>query len=93
MNFNILDVLPDDINNIDLTRSYVYVLELNNKHYYVGRTSNFLQRMNEHFTGLGAKYTKKYKPTKIIEVNEEINVYDERDKTLEYMNLYGYENV
>lgn len=93
MNFNILDVLPDDINNIDLTRSYVYVLELNNKHYYVGRTSNFLQRMNEHFTGVGAKYTKKYKPTKIIEVNEEINVYDERDKTLEYMNLYGYENV
>lgn len=82
-----------NIDNIDLTRSYVYVLELEDNRYYVGRTSNFIQRMNEHFTENGALYTKKYKPIKIKEVVEEKTCYDERDKTLEYMETYGWENV
>lgn len=96
MAYNIpLSILDNDINidNIDITRSYVYVLELEDKHYYVGRTSNFVQRMNEHFTNNGALYTKKYKPIKIKEVVEEKTCYDERDKTLEYMEIYGWENV
>uniref|UniRef100_A0A6C0IA65 GIY-YIG domain-containing protein n=1 Tax=viral metagenome TaxID=1070528 RepID=A0A6C0IA65_9ZZZZ len=89
---SILDKIIN-IDNIDLTRSYVYVLELEDKRYYVGRTSNFIQRMNEHFTENGALYTKKYKPIKIKEVVEEKTCYDERDKTLEYMETYGWENV
>lgn len=93
MSFNILDVITENINNIDLTRSYIYVLKLIDERYYVGRTSNFMQRMNEHFNGMGSEYTKKYKPIKIIEVTEEINITDERDKTLEYMKMYGYEKV
>lgn len=82
-----------DIDNLDLTRSYVYVLELENGRYYVGRTSNFIQRMNEHFKEGGALYTKKYRPIKIKEVIAEKTKYDERDKTLEYMEKYGWENV
>lgn len=82
-----------DIDNLDLTRSYVYVLELENGRYYVGRTSNFIQRMNEHFKEGGALYTKKYRPIKIKEVVVEKTKYDERDKTLEYMDKYGCENV
>lgn len=93
MEFNILDYLSDDIGNIDLTRSYVYVLKLEDERYYVGRTSNFMQRMNEHFTLRGSEYTKKYKPIKVVEVIEEKDTHDERDKTLEYMKKYGYEKV
>lgn len=93
MQFNILDYLLDNIGNIDLTRSYVYVLKLEEERYYIGRTSNFMQRMKEHFTGFGSEYTKKYKPLNIIEVIEEKNEYDERDKTLEYMKIYGFEKV
>jgi predicted GIY-YIG superfamily endonuclease len=93
MQFNILDYLSDDIGNIDLTKSYVYVLKLEDDRYYVGRTSNFMQRMKEHFTYGGSEYTKKYKPIKIVEVFEEKDTYDERDKTLEYMQKYGYEKV
>ena len=93
MNCNILDVISENITNIDLTRSYVYVLELVDDHYYVGRTSNFIQRMNEHFNGMGSEYTKKYKPVRVIEVIEEKNITDERDKTLEYMKIYGHEKV
>jgi len=49
--------------------------------------------MEEHFTSKGAKYTKKYKPLKIVEIKEEQTKTDERNTTLKYMNLYGYEKV
>lgn len=93
MQFNIVDVLDDSIDNIDLTKSYVYVLELEDNRYYIGRTSNFIQRMKDHFIEGGSIYTKKYKPIKIKEVIEETSCCGERDKTLEYMELYGWENV
>jgi predicted GIY-YIG superfamily endonuclease len=95
MAFNILSVIDNELNidNIDLTKNYVYVLELEDNRYYVGRTSNFIQRMNEHFTSNGSIYTKKYKPIKIKEIFEEKTPFDERDKTLEYMEKYSWEKV
>lgn len=82
-----------DVSLLDITKSYIYVLELVEERYYVGRTCNFIQRMEEHFTGEGSIYTKKYKPIKIIEVIEEKTKYDERDKTLEYMDMYDWKKV
>ena len=66
-----ISLIDDNIENIDLTKNYVYVLELEDERYYVGRTCNFAQRMGEHFGGNGSIYTKKYKPLKIKEVVEE----------------------
>jgi predicted GIY-YIG superfamily endonuclease len=82
-----------DINNLDLTKNYVYVLELEDNRYYIGRTSNIVQRMQEHFNGNGSVYTSKFKPIKIVEVNEELTLEDERNKTLEYMELYDWKKV
>ena len=95
MAFNISSVIDNELNidNIDLTKNYVYVLELEDNRYYVGRTSNFIQRMNEHFTSNGSIYTKKYKPIKIIEIVEEKTPFDERDKTIEYMKKYSWEKL
>jgi predicted GIY-YIG superfamily endonuclease len=93
LSFNILDCLDDNIDNLDLTKKYIYVLKLVEDRYYVGRTSNFLKRMEEHFTTGGAIYTKKYKPLKIIEVVEELTNEDERLKTLEVMEKSGWEKV
>jgi predicted GIY-YIG superfamily endonuclease len=95
MAFNILSAIDNELNidNIDLTKNYVYVLELEDNRYYVGRTSNFMQRMNEHFTSKGSIYTKKYKPIKIKEIIEEKTLFDEKDKTLEYMKKFGWEKV
>jgi len=91
--FNILDCFDDNIDNIDLTKNYIYVLKLNEDRYYVGRTSNILRRMEEHFTNNGAVYTKAYKPIKVIEVEEEKSRDDERIKTLQIMEKYGWEKV
>lgn len=91
--FNILDCFDDNISNLDITKNYVYVLKLIEERYYVGRTGNILRRIEEHFTSNGSKYTMKYNPLKVIEIEEELTSYDERNKTLEYMKKYGYEKV
>lgn len=93
MHLNILDCFDDNISNLDITKNYIYVLKLIEERYYVGRTSNILKRIEEHFTVGGSLYTKKYKPIKVIEVCEEISNDDERLKTLEIMDKYGWENV
>jgi predicted GIY-YIG superfamily endonuclease len=91
--FNILSCFDDSIDNLDITKYYIYVLELIDNRYYVGRTGNILKRIEEHFTGCGAIYTMKYNPIKVIEVVEELTKKDERNKTLEMMSKYGWEKV
>ena len=93
ISFNILDCFDDNIDNLDITKYYIYVLKLVDDRYYVGRTGNILRRIEEHFTGIGAIYTMKYKPIKVIEVTEELTKQDERNKTLEVMTKYGWEKV
>lgn len=93
VSFNILNCFDDNIDNLDITRYYIYVLELIDNRYYVGRTGNILRRIEEHFTGCGSIYTIAYNPIKVIEVTEELTKEDERNKTLEIMSKYGWEKV
>lgn len=93
VSFNILECFDENICNLDITRNYIYVLQLVDDRYYVGRTGNILRRIQEHFTGCGALYTMKFKPLKLIEVTEELKNTDEKNKTLEIMNKYGWEKV
>lgn len=93
LSFNILDCFDDNIDNLDITKNYIYVLQLIDDRYYVGRTGNILRRIEEHFTCCGSIYTMRYKPIKVIEVTEEITNQDERNKTLEIMTKYGWEKV
>jgi predicted GIY-YIG superfamily endonuclease len=93
ISFNILECFDENISNLDITRNYIYVLQLIEDRYYVGRTGNILRRIQEHFTGCGALYTMKYKPLKLIEIKEELTNTDERNKTIEIMNKYGWEKV
>ena len=71
---------------------YVYVWELEEGKYYVGYSENLSSRLEQHTTGDGANWTKKYRPISIIEIvrgNKDV----EKAKTFEYMKLKGFENV
>lgn len=71
---------------------YVYVWELEEGKYYIGYSENLSSRLEQHTTGDGAVWTKKYKPVSIVEIvrgNKDV----EKAKTLEYMKLKGFENV
>jgi predicted GIY-YIG superfamily endonuclease len=90
--FNIIRYNYEQLPYFPIGTDYIYVWELEEQKYYVGTSGNILQRLKQHSSNNGAKWTQKYKPVKIIEVclgNKEV----ENKKTIEYMKLYGWENV
>lgn len=72
----------------------IYVLELVNNKYYVGKTfKNVPIRFNEHLRGYGAKWTKLYKPIKVLEYFETTDKFSEDTYTKIYMDKKGIDNV
>lgn len=73
--------------------SIVYVLKLENNKYYVGQTNNISVRIEQHRTGRGAAWTKKYPPLEILEQMHSNGVHDENLITINMMKIYGIDNV
>ena len=72
----------------------VYVLELEGDNYYVGMTHNLNQRLAQHFSGNGAKWTKLHKPISVLRVIYPATQDDlENIITKEYIELYGKDKV
>ena len=74
----------------------IYKMNLEGGKKYVGKTSDIDRRMNQHFTGNGAKVTKKFKPIDAKVVDEVPGFFSdevEQEYTEEYIGKYGYENV
>lgn len=71
----------------------LYVLQLQGGKYYVGKTTDFNRRYQEHKTGNGSAWTSKYHPVKIVEVRPLHGDHDENNTTKDYMKKYGVENV
>ena len=72
---------------------FIYVLKQQNNKYYVGKTANPKFRLDTHFKTGGCAWTKKYKPTQIIGLFPDCDVFDEDKYTIKYMKKYGIENV
>jgi cellular nucleic acid-binding protein len=72
---------------------YIYVLELQQNKYYVGKTSNPLFRIDSHINSKGSIWTKKYKPVNLEILIANCDDYDEDKYTKIYMDKYGIENV
>lgn len=72
---------------------YIYVLQLLNDKYYVGKTMNPHFRFDNHFNHNGTEWTKLYRPLKILELIPNCDDYDEEKYTYKYMDKYGIDNV
>jgi predicted GIY-YIG superfamily endonuclease len=79
---------------------YTYVLELNEKKYYVGKSSKPMKRVGDHCSGglsgklsRGSGWTHHYEPLKILEINEAHDPMEEDFTTLRYMYRMGIDNV
>jgi len=72
---------------------YIYVLELVEGKYYIGKTNNPGFRIEQHFLSGGSSWTKKYNPLKIAEIIPNCDDYDEDKYTRIYMDKYGIDNV
>ena len=71
----------------------LYVLQLENGKYYVGKSKDIIKRFEEHKSGSGSAWTGKYKPIKIVEVRDLKDHHDENNTTKDYMKKYGIKNV
>ena len=72
---------------------FVYVLQLRNDKYYVGKTTNAVSRITEHIKKLGSEWTRKYKPKKILKIYRNCSSFDEDKYTVMFMAIYGIDNV
>lgn len=71
----------------------IYVLKLKNNKYYVGKTKSLINRMEDHLSGDGSAWTRKYKPISVEEFKKDCDDFDEDKYTKIYMGKYGIENV
>ena len=72
----------------------IYVLECAEGKYYVGITLDLNKRLAQHLAGSGAKWTRLYKPVKVVEIiHEGATLALENETTKRYMETYGADNV
>lgn len=71
----------------------IYILELEQGKYYVGKSENVEERVNQHFQGRGSVWTQKYRPKRLVETIELDNDFNEDFHVLKYMKEYGIDNV
>lgn len=78
---------------VPTTGEYIYVLELTQGKYYVGKTKDIRRRFAEHLNGQGSEWTKKYKPVTVLKTFPITSMFDEDNKVKELMSLHGVNNV
>jgi len=71
----------------------IYILKLQGGKYYIGKSENPMKRYQEHLSGKGSAWTKKYKPIGVEKIIEKASPFDEDKYTKEYMSKYDIENV
>lgn len=71
----------------------VYVIQLFDNKYYVGRTNNLDRRIEEHKNGSGSEWTKKYPFIKLLKTINTNDLFIEDKYVKMYMNKYGINNV
>jgi hypothetical protein len=72
---------------------FIYVIQLEEGKYYIGKTNNPQFRLESHFNSNGSEWTKIYKPIRVVELKPNCDDYDEDKITRQYMDKYGINNV
>jgi len=72
---------------------FIYILQLEQGKYYIGKTTNPSFRIDKHFSSDGSFWTKKYKPVSVLGLIPNCDAFDEDKQTIKYMEKYGINNV
>ena len=71
----------------------IYILRLQGGYYYIGKTTNVVRRYQQHLSGDGSAWTRKYTPISLERTIESTSPFDEDKIVKEYMAKYGIEKV
>ncbi len=71
-----------------MSKAFMYILECSDKSFYTGSTRNLEHRLEQHNIGLGAKYTSKRLPIKLVYYEEYERIDDayKREKQIQGWN-------
>lgn len=72
---------------------WVYVLACVGDRFYVGFTKHLATRLEQHFSGEGAEFTKRYEPLRLV---EKFPAFDEKHEYAifkQYVAMYGLSRV
>lgn len=72
---------------------FIYVLQLEENKWYIGKTETSKFRIDTHFDYAGSEFTKKYRPQEIYQIIPECDKFDEDKFVKKYMDKYGIDNV
>ncbi len=72
---------------------FVYALHCDGDKYYIGKSSAPIRRVEEHFAGEGAHFTKVYPPIQVVENTRAVGPYAEDNLVKTYMKKHGIDNV
>lgn len=76
---------------------YAYVLQLTGGRWYVGMTSRPRARFQQHYDGSGARWTARYRPSRVAEIvpcrTQDEALYVEKILTLRYARSKGFAAV
>jgi len=73
--------------------SKIYVLGLERRRFYIGRSEYEDLRLIQHSTGKGSAWTSKFPPVSLVELRPCKSPFEEDMVTKEYMAKYGIDNV
>ena len=71
----------------------IYILELEDGKFYVGKTNHTVQRFNQHNDGKGSKWTKKYPMVDLYDFHRDMKDADENRITMQMIRKFGAANV
>lgn len=71
----------------------IYVLLLSGGKYYVGKTDNIHGRIQDHFSGRGAAWTREHAPLKVVKTVSGASPFDEDKIVKEMMAKHGIDKV
>lgn len=77
---------------MDKPNCFIYILQLENNKFYVGKTQYPDFRLEQHFNNQGSQWIIKYKPIQLIKLIQGDN-FDEDKYTRIFMAQYGIDNV
>jgi hypothetical protein len=72
---------------------FIYILQLQQGKYYIGKSDNPILRLDDHFHSSGSAWTRLYKLVEVSEIIPNCDDYDEDKYTIKYMSKYGIDNV
>ena len=75
------------------TMESLYVLQLADGKYYVGKSADVAKRFEQHKSGSGSAWTRQHKPVRILETRPLTSAHDETNVTKDLMKKYGINNV